>query len=279
MTTHFREKKFCNIFNRKIQKIMLHLTDEQKNDDLIKSLLNSGFSEEVIAGWIDSGSIKLEKSVQSGSDDHDEDDEDDEDGEHEKKEDKVEEDNDIDDEDDEEDFDDVEKGGDKGKGKDELAKSISADIMKSIEDNLLGKVTQSQDEFMKSLPGVIEQALTPVVDKIEKSLDGMRQEIIAFGDTAPSFKTAGLNRAVIEKSLEVGGGVKDEDDKTVLSVSRDRAVVRELITKSIEEEANPEIQKSLRDNTTTYLLDPVYGEIGQEAALYMYNKKNVRLVK
>ena len=231
---------------------MVQLTDEQKNDDLVKSLLGSGFSEEVIAGWIDSGSIKLEKSVQSGPDDHGEGDGD---GEHEKKE------------------------KDKGKDKDDIAKSISADIMKSIEDNLLGKVTQSQDEFMKSLPGVIEQALTPVVDKIEKSLDGMRQAIIAFGDTAPAFKTAGLNKAVIEKSLEMGGGVKDEDDKTILSVSRDRAVVRELITKSIDEETDPEIQKSLRDNTTAYLLDPVCGAIGQDAALYMYNKKNIRLVK
>lgn len=231
---------------------MVQLTDEQKNDDLVKSLLGSGFSEEVIAGWIDSGSIKLEKSVQSGLDDHGEGDGD---GEHEKKE------------------------KDKDKEKDDIAKSISADIMKSIEDNLLGKVTQSQDEFMKSLPGVIEQALTPVVDKIEKSLDGMRQAIIAFGDTAPAFKTAGLNKAVIEKSLEMGGGAKDEDDKTILSVSRDRAVVRELITKSIDEETDPEIQKSLRDNTTAYLLDPVCGAIGQDAALYMYNKKNIRLVK
>lgn len=254
---------------------MVQLTDEQKNDDLVKSLLGSGFSEEVIAGWIDSGSIKLEKSVQSGPDDHGEGDGD---GEQEKKEKDL---KDLDDDDGDKDPDDVEKGcgADKGKDKDGIAKSISADIMKSIEDNLLGKVTHSQDEFMKSLPGVIEQALTPVVDKIEKSLDGMRQAIIAFGDTAPAFKTDGLNKAVIEKSLEMGGGAKDEDDKTILSVSRDRAVIRELITKSIDEETDPEIQKSLRDNTTAYLLDPVYGAIGQDAALYMYNKKNIRLVK
>lgn len=225
------------------------LTDEQKNDDLIKSLLDSGFSEEVIAGWIDSGSIKLEKSVQDGSDDHGEGDGD---GENEK---------DID------------------KKDDDLAKSISSDVMKSIEENLLGKVSESQDELLKSIPGMIEKALDPVLDKIEKSLDGMRQAIIAFGDSAPSFKTAGLNKAIIEKSLGIGSAVKDEDNKTVLSVSRDRAVVRDLISKSIDEESDPEIQKSLRENTTAYLLDPVYGEIGKEAALYMYNKKNIRLVK
>lgn len=107
----------------------------------------------------------------------------------------------------------------------------------------------------------------------------MRQAIIAFGNSAPEFKSAGLSKAIIEKSIEQGGGAKDEDNKTVLSISRDRAVVRELIAKSIDEEADPEIQKSLRDNTTAYLLDPIGGGIGKDAALYMYNKKNVRLVK
>ena len=161
----------------------------------------------------------------------------------------------------------------------DIAKSISDDIMKSIEDNLLGKVEESQADLLKSIPAIVEKALEPITDKIEKSLDGMRQAIIAFGNSAPEFKSAGLSKAIIEKSIEQGGGAKDEDNKTVLSISRDRAVVRELIAKSIDEEADPEIQKSLRDNTTAYLLDPIGGDIGKDAALYMYNKKNVRLVK
>lgn len=233
---------------------MVQLTDEQKNDDLVKSLLGSGFTEEVIAGWIESGSIKLEKSVQSGPDDHGEGDGD---GNHGKK----------------------EKDKDKDKKKDDIAKSLSTDIIKSIEDGLLGKFNQSQDDLIKSIPAIVEKALEPITDKIEKSLDGMRQAIIAFGNSAPEFKSAGLSKAIIEKSIEQGGGAKDEDDKTVLSISRDRSVVRELIAKSIEEESDPEIQKSLRENTTAYLLDPICGDIGKDAALYMYNKKNVRLVK
>lgn len=253
---------------------MVQLTDEQKNDDLVKSLLGSGFTEEVIAGWIESGSIKLEKSVQSGPDDHGEGDGD---GNHEKKK------KDKDKEDGEDDDDpDLEKGngcGDGDKKKDDIAKSLSADIIKSIEDGLLGKFNQSQDDLLKSIPAIVEKALEPITDKIEKSLDGMRQAIIAFGNSAPEFKSAGLSKAIIEKSIEQGGGAKDEDNKTVLSISRDRAVVRELIAKSIDEEADPEIQKSLRDNTTAYLLDPIGGDIGKDAALYMYNKKNVRLVK
>lgn len=253
---------------------MGQLTDEQKNDDLVKSLLGSGFTEEVIAGWIESGSIKLEKSVQSGPDDHGEGDGD---GNHEKKEkDKDKKEGEGDDDSD------LEKGngcGDGDKKKDDIAKSLSDDIIKSIEDSLFGKFNQSQDDLLKSIPAIVEKALEPVTDKIEKSLDGMRQAIIAFGNSAPEFKSAGLSKAIIEKSIEQGGGAKDEDNKTVLSISRDRAVVRELIAKSIDEEADPEIQKSLRDNTTAYLLDPIGGDIGKDAALYMYNKKNVRLVK
>jgi hypothetical protein len=253
---------------------MAQLTDEQKNDDLVKSLLGSGFTEEVIVGWIESGSIKLEKSVQSGPDDHGEGDGD---GNHEKKE------KDKDKKEGEGDGDsDLEKGngcGDGDKKKDDIAKSLSDDIIKSIEDSLFGKFNQSQDDLLKSIPAIVEKALEPITDKIEKSLDGMRQAIIAFGNSAPEFKSAGLSKAIIEKSIEQGGGAKDEDNKTVLSISRDRAVVRELIAKSIDEEADPEIQKSLRDNTTAYLLDPIGGDIGKDAALYMYNKKNVRLVK
>jgi hypothetical protein len=253
---------------------MVQLTDEQKNDDLVKSLLGSGFTEEVIAGWIESGSIKLEKSVQSGPDDHGEGDGD---GNHEKKEkDKDKKEGEGDDDSD------LEKGngcGDGDKKKDDIAKSLSDDIIKSIEDGLLGKFNQSQDDLLKSIPAIVEKALEPITDKIEKSLDGMRQAIIAFGNSAPEFKSAGLSKAIIEKSIEQGGGAKDEDNKTVLSISRDRAVVRELIAKSIDEETDPEIQKSLRDNTTAYLLDPIGGDIGKDAALYMYNKKNVRLVK
>lgn len=253
---------------------MVQLTDEQKNDDLVKSLLGSGFTEEVIAGWIESGSIKLEKSVQSGPDDHGEGGGD---GNHEKKEkDKDKKEGEGDDDSD------LEKGngcGDGDKKKDDIAKSLSDDIIKSIEDSLFGKFNQSQDDLLKSIPAIVEKALEPITDKIEKSLDGMRQAIIAFGNSAPEFKSAGLSKAIIEKSIEQGGGAKDEDNKTVLSISRDRAVVRELIAKSIDEEADPEIQKSLRDNTTAYLLDPIGGDIGKDAALYMYNKKNVRLVK
>lgn len=238
---------------------MFELTDEQKNDELVKSLLDSGFSEDVVAGWIKSGAVTIEKSTQYGPDDHGEGDGDDDD----------------------------EKRADKGTkkrkkedDKEQLAKSLGIDdLMKSLSNDILGQVDDKNEEFLKSIPVAIERAFEPILDKIEKSLDGMRQAIVAFGDKAPSFKGADLNKALIQKSIENGGGAKDENGKMALSVTRDRAVVRELILKSIEEEADPEIQKSLRMNTTAYVMDPVEGAIGEPAAKYFFEKKGVRLVK
>ena len=161
-----------------------------------------------------------------------------------------------------------------------MAKSLGIDdLMKSLSNDILGQVDDKNEEFLKSIPVAIERAFEPILDKIEKSLDGMRQAIVAFGDKAPSFKGADLNKALIQKSIENGGGAKDENGKMALSVTRDRAVVRELILKSIEEEADPEIQKSLRMNTTAYVMDPVEGAIGEPAAKYFFEKKGVRLVK
>lgn len=249
----------------------MFLTEEQKKDELVKSLLGSGFSEEVIAGWIGNGSITLEKSVPDDEKDPDEKDPDKDDSDDsEKKKDP--------DEEEHGDPDDVEKGCG-SKKKDDLAKSIASDIIKSIENHVLTDIQEKQEDLLKSIPSIVEEAMEPVLKKIEKSLDGMRQAVIAFGDQAPKFKSENLSKAFIEKSLETGGGFKDSEDKTVLSVSRDRSIVRELIAKSISEESDPELQKSLRDGTNAYMIDPICGEVSKEAAMYLYNRKNIRLVK
>lgn len=250
---------------------MLKLTEDQRNDDLVKSLLEGGFEESVIAGWLKDGTITLEKSVP-------------EDEEKEDEAEKPEDGKDPDEQPDPEDNDnpdgenDDEKEIEKGCGeKDakEIAKSVTAEVLKSL-DSMIGT---HDDDIVKSIGVAVESAFLPFTErfnKIEKSLDGMRAAIEAFGSVAPSFKSAGISRAVIEKSISGG---KDENEKTVLSVSRDRAVVRALIEKSIEEEKDADIQKSLRENTQAYILDPLGGAIGEMAARYMYDNKNVRLVK
>ena len=256
------------MFNK--QNFMAKLTEDQRNDDLVKSLLEGGFEESVVAGWLEDGTITLEKSVPEE--------------EEEEKEVKPEDGKDPDEKSDPENDDDPDGEGDgekeleKGCGEkdaQEIAKSVTAEVLKSL-NSMIGT---HDDDIVKSIGVAVESAVLPFAerfDKIEKSIDGMRAAIEAFGSVAPGFKSAGLNRAVIEKSIS---GSKDEHEKTVLSVSRDRAVVRTLIEKSIEEEKDADIQKSLRENTQAYLLDPLGGAIGEMAARYMYDNKNVRLVK
>lgn len=250
---------------------MVKLTDEQKNDELVKSLLDSGFSEDLIADWIASGAIELSKSVDPDDDDDDDDDDDpdnpagdggdhdgDGDGDGKEKE--------------------VEKGctgKKKSEDTEDLAKSLSSELMKSLDEKIHEEVGASSQEILKSLPSAIEEALRPFTEKIEKSLDGFRKAIELFGNQAPSFKSAGVNLPYLEKSV---GVQKDADDKTILSVSRNREVVRAIISKSIEEEKDETIKKSLIDNTNAYILDPVEGAIGESAARYLYDKKNIRLV-
>lgn len=248
---------------------MLRLTENQKNDELVKSLLDSGFSEETIAGWINSGDITLKSEDPEGDADENEPDDvsDDPEGDGDPEEGG---------EDDKKKSEGCDGDGKEGGGADPeppIAKSFdSEELMKS-----LTSVLDERDDLLKSMVADSFKDVLVKVDGLAKSIDSLVAKIDAIGNQAPAFKSAGLNRAILEKSI--GGGVKDDNDKTVLSVSRDRAVVRALIEKAIDEEKDEAIQKSLRDETLNYLIDPVGGAIGETAARYMYNNKNVRLVK
>ena len=177
----------------------------------------------------------------------------------------------------------VDKGCGMGDGKpgdpNQLAKSLGFDtLLKSMEDTLLANQAKSQEEFAKSIPAMIETAMTAMSEKIEKSLEGMRNAITVIGNAAPRFKSD-MSQALIEKSVANGGGVQDTEGKTALSISKDRPVVRALIMKSIEEEADESLKKSLESDSYAYLTDPLGGAVGEKAAKYLYDKKNVRLVQ
>jgi hypothetical protein len=250
---------------------MLELTENQKKDELVKSLLDSGFSEETIAGWINSGDITLKSEEAEG--DGGEGDESQNDPDNGSEGDGGEQEPDRDEKKKSEGCDGDGKEGEGADPEPPIAKSLDKDeLMKS-----LSSVLDERDDVLKSMVADSVKDVLAKVDTLMKSVDGLAAKIDAIGDQAPAFKSAGLNRAVLEKSI--GGGAKDDNDKTILSVSRDRMVVRALIEKAIEEEKDEAIQKSLRDETLNYLIDPIGGAIGETAARYMYNNKNVRLVK
>lgn len=250
---------------------MLELTENQKKDELVKSLLDSGFSEETIAGWINSGDITLKSEEAEG--DGGEGDEPQNDPDNSSEGDGGEQEPDRDEKKKSEGCDGDGKEGEGADPEPPIAKSLDKDeLMKS-----LSSVLDERDDVLKFMVADSVKDVLAKVDTLMKSVDGLAAKIDAIGDQAPAFKSAGLNRAVLEKSI--GGGAKDDNDKTILSVSRDRMVVRALIEKAIDEEKDEAIQKSLRDETLNYLIDPIGGAIGETAARYMYNNKNVRLVK
>ena len=250
------------------------LTKEERNNELVKSLLEGGFDEDVIKSWIDSGELQIEKSESDPEPEEEE-------GEKDPDNEGGEENRDPDPEEgEEEDEDDDKKSkkscGKKGCGKGNIEKSldeVQADIVKSIQTEVENQFGAFSETIQKSIESAVEAKVSSVLEKIEKSIDTM---VRIMGNQVPGFKGAGLSRAVIEKSL---GGGKDDDNKVVMSVSRDREAVRELISKSIAEETDATLHKSLVDGTREYLIDPLFGEINREAAQYMFDKKGVRLVK
>ena len=253
------------------------LTKEERNNELVKSLLDSGFDEDVIKSWIDSGELQIEKSESDPDDEEEEGKEPD----NESGDDRRDPESDPDDEEEEGDEEEEEENskkscGKKGCGKGDIEKSLDevrSDIVKSIQAEVETQFDTFSETIQKSIEDAVEAKVSGVLDRIEKSLDSM---VRILGNQVPGFKGAGLTRAVIEKSL---GGGKDDENKVVLSVSRDREAVRELISKSIAEETDATLHKSLVDGTREYLIDPLFGEINREAAQYMFDKKGVRLVK
>ena len=74
-----------------------------------------------------------------------------------------------------------------------------------MSEEILGAVNTQNEEILKSIPAIVERTceayFNPVIDRIEKSMEGMKTAIELFGKQAPSFKTSGLSQAIIEKSI------------------------------------------------------------------------------
>lgn len=238
------------------------LTEEERSNELVKSFLDGGFDENVVEAWIREGRLKIEKSEET--EDPKEGDEDPQ-GEEPKNSGKG---------NDEGETEDPKEDEKKGCGKEgsDINKSLS-DFKEDIIKSFNGEVKGVSDELFKSIENVLDEKINGLFERLEKSLGEMISKSV--GSQVPSFKGAGLSRAVIEKSVVE----RDEDNKVVLSISRDRNAVRTLLSKSIDEEKDENIRKSLIEGTRSYMVDGLFGEISRDAAQYMYDNKGVRLVK
>ena len=228
---------------------MLNL-NEFKNDPLYKALENSGFSAEDIASMVERGDVTFEKSKTVAEMKDSEKKEEKNIGNDKKHEDALKE----DEKEDKKDVKDLKE--DIKEKEDKVEKSFSMDDMKAFGASLAANIVKGTTEVMNERFG-----------NIEKSLE-------SFGAQTPSFKGVQTS-AVLEKSMKPE---VDEDGKTLLSVTKQRPLVKAAINKAIEN-AGEELEKSIGDDALIFLADSQAETIGQDLAKFMYEKYNIKFQK
>lgn len=213
---------------------------------LVKSLQNAGFSDEWIESQIEAGEIKIEKSkTEKEMEDSEKD---------EKK--NVEND---------EKHINALKEDEKEDKKDEtlLKKDEKEKMEKSTQENLMKSIS--------ALPGAFAEAITPFFKALNTRLDEQDAAIKKIAETAPSFKSNGLNASVLQKSLQ-----KDDNGKVELNIITQRPLVKSIIEKIAVREG---IEKSLQDQALSYLMNPSADMVGEDLARYLYQKEGIALAK
>lgn len=221
------------------------LNEKELNDPIVKSLMEAGFSEETIRGYIDEGDIVLKSESTE------------EEKEHEKE-------NIVDDEKHIENL-----KNDVKEDKEDLDK-----CKKSCKEDTVEKSITKEDlqEFGKSLAESIASA---VAESLSGKFSGIEKSLETFGKQTPSFKGADLTGSVLEKSLD---SFKDENDKLEVNIRTQRSVARSLIEKAIEN-ADDTLMKSIGEDAKNFLMYPEAETVGENLAMYMYKNMNIKFVK
>lgn len=226
---------------------------EYKNDSIVKSLLDAGFSEDYIEKAIASGDIKIEKSEdKAAAGDHESETKQEKDidkleKEAVKKEEKVK----KDEKDTAEDKDAEGFKKSEDKDKEDMMKSIVSDVMKSF-----------------------GSAIAPLMEGMQRSLDSVNAKLDRIGNTAPPFRSEGLdNLQALEKSMSFSKG---EDNKYEVNIVTQRKAATAAIEKAFGNDDN--ISKSLQDEAIAFMANPYAESVGEDLARYMYTK-GVKFVK
>lgn len=158
-----------------------------------------------------------------------------------------------------------------GKFKDEeekeekVEKSQEVDLVKAFGEALdikLKGINEQNTELIKSLTDIKE----------ENSL--LKAKIDEIGSQRPGMKTV-TKHSFIEKGEK--DELTDSEGKTVLSVSRNKKMVENLLDEAMEKAESPNIKKSLGDTLMNY--NSGNSPISQEVATYLYKNHNTRLVQ
>lgn len=218
---------------------------EYKNDSIVKSLLDAGFSEDYIEKAIASGDIKIEKSEdKAAAGDH----------ESETKQEK--------------DIDKLEKEAVKKEEK------VKKDEKDTAEDKDAEGIKKSEDKDKEDMMKSFGSVIAPLMEGMQRSLDSVNAKLDRIGNTAPSFRSEGLdNLQALEKSMSFSKG---EDNKYEVNIVTQRKAATAAIAKAFSNDDN--ISKSLQDEAIAFMANPYAESVGEDLARYMYTK-GVKFVK
>lgn len=233
------------------------MKEEYANNATVQLLKSMGFSDDYIMKGIENGDIDINKAKSTKDMDRSEEWEKDNAKNDEKHIKDLEKDKKEDERDEKDLKRDKKAHEEKEEKKDDLEKSLTPDLMKSLGDSI-GK-------------GLLD-VLTPVFKGLNSRLDATDEILKSMSKQSPDFRSGNLsNLSTIEKSVSFE---KDDNGKVSLSITRQRPAVRKLIEKALDD---AEFMKSYGDDAMAYLSYPEADTIGEGLARHMYDKMGVKL--
>jgi predicted RNase H-like nuclease (RuvC/YqgF family) len=123
------------------------------------------------------------------------------------------------------------------------------------------------------------KALTDQLQDLKKGIDDLKSENSELRKSIDTIGAApqGMKSVTKHSFIEKAEKLEDEGGRTVLSVTTQKPLVEAEIEKAMDDESNDNIKKALADTLLAY--NAGGAPISNEIAKYLYDNKNVRLVK
>lgn len=135
---------------------------------------------------------------------------------------------------------------------------------------------ETVEKIQKSIGDSFAKSINPLFESLQKSIEGLREDVKALKEQTPSFRSEGLvNLSAIQKSMSFE---KDEEGKTEINIMTQRPIASQAISKALDGIKDDEIKKSLESDALAFLMNPEAETVGENLARYMYGK-GVKFVK
>ena len=135
---------------------------------------------------------------------------------------------------------------------------------------------ETAEKIQKSIGDSFAKSINPLFESLQKSIEGLREDVKTLKEQTPSFRSEGLvNLSAIQKSMSLE---KDEEGKTEINIITQRSIASQAISKALDGIKDDEIKKSLESDALAFLMNPEAETVGENLARYMYGK-GVKFVK